>query len=60
MERHSDDGLEYPPSYRRVMAALQLLEFDLVALSLVQIGERLLVDFGRDGGGSPQHILESR
>lgn len=42
------------------MAALQLLEFDLVALSLVQIGERLLVDFGRDGGGCTQHILESR
>lgn len=59
MERHSNDGLEYFAPHGKVMAALQLLEFDLVALALIQIGEGLLVDLGRNGRGCPQHILKS-
>lgn len=37
----------------------KLFDFDLIWLTLVEVGQALLIDLGGDGGGGPKDVLES-
>lgn len=56
MEANLDDALQYLPPERRQVA--QFLQLNLVALSLIKVGERFFVVLGGNRGSRCQDVLE--
>lgn len=56
MEAYLDDTFQYLPPEGRQVA--QLFQLNLIALTLIKIGERFFIVLGGNGSGRSQYVLE--